>query len=70
LFIPGIITALLITPHAFGGEAAGNAGLAAIFIAVVVSGGMGYYNIRAGQITEHRKWMFRECSPFFGIMRL
>ncbi|PVF95666.1 hypothetical protein CPB86DRAFT_787791 [Serendipita vermifera] len=68
LFIPGAITAILLTPNSFGGEAAGNLGLAAAFVCVSVSGGMGYYNIRAGQIMEHRKWMLRWMAYLTSIV--
>jgi hypothetical protein len=51
----------MVTRHAFGGEVSTQAGIYTLTALVVVSAGLGYYNIKRLQIEQHRKWMIRKC---------
>lgn len=59
----------MVTRHAFGGEISTQGAMYATAFLVVVSVGLGYYNIKRRQIEEHRKWMLRQyLIPWMSIL--
>lgn len=59
LLLGGVIGAVIITRHAFGGDISTQAASGATSLATTVAAILAYYNIKRLQIDQHRKWMLR-----------
>lgn len=60
LLVIGIIGAMMIARHAFGGDISTQGSLYTLSFLTIISAALGYYNIKRLQLEEHRKWMIRK----------
>jgi uncharacterized membrane protein len=62
--------ALMIAPHAFGGDLAVQSGVGTLVLMTTVGLALAIYNIKRLQVDQHRAWMLRTWFYFGSIITL